>query len=139
MLFMVDTKKVNWEWSDWIVAEREKRGWSQAELARRAETTRQTINDYEGRRRHNPDEKVLISIANALGYPGEHLLQIMGTLPAKKNEQSEEVKQILHELEGVSREERLEFLSYIRWRNNKLHRSQGRPSYRSTLRLKAGP
>jgi transcriptional regulator with XRE-family HTH domain len=71
----------NFAWVDWIISEREKRVWSQADLARKADIKRQTINGYEGRRRTNPDEKVLVKISQAFGYHPEHLPRMAGLLP----------------------------------------------------------
>lgn len=68
-------------WVEWIIAEREKHDWSQADLARKAGIKRQTINGYESRRRTNPDEKVLVKISQALGYHPEFLPRLAGLLP----------------------------------------------------------
>lgn len=121
MYAMTDTKKDSFAWVEWIISEREKQGLSQAELARKAGLTRQTINDYESHRRANPDTKVLVKISKALGYPPEHLQRIVGILPPDKST-SDEIKQIIHEVEDLSKEEQQEFLSYIRWRNNQRKR-----------------
>ena len=55
--------------------------WSQSELARRAGVTRQTINDYESMRRLEPDQKILVKISQALGFPPDHLPRLVGNLP----------------------------------------------------------
>jgi Predicted transcriptional regulators len=46
----MDTKN-DFAWVEWIVEEREKREWNQSTLARKVGITRQTVNDYESRRR----------------------------------------------------------------------------------------
>ena len=65
-------------WVEWLIREREKRGWSQAELARRVGTSRQVIHDYENRKRTNPDPSIVGNIAEAFGHSREFGLQILG-------------------------------------------------------------
>jgi transcriptional regulator with XRE-family HTH domain len=68
-------------WVDWIVAERKKKGWSQATLALHSDLSRTAISDYEKRKRVHPDVDALSKIANALGYPPEQVLRIANKLP----------------------------------------------------------
>jgi transcriptional regulator with XRE-family HTH domain len=70
-------------WVDWMIEEREKRGWNQADLARKAKLTRTTISDYEKRIRPNPDIRALTRISEALGYPGDVLPRVAGLLPGE--------------------------------------------------------
>ena len=87
MYAMADKLKApdKWAWVEWMVAEREKREWSQSDLARKADITRQTVNDYESRRRANPDEQILMRISTALGYPPVYLPRLAGIYPAEPN------------------------------------------------------
>jgi transcriptional regulator with XRE-family HTH domain len=64
-----------------MIEEREKKGWNQADLARKAKLTRTTISDYEKRIRPNPDIRALTRISEALGYPGDMLPRVAGLLP----------------------------------------------------------
>ena len=74
------------DWTKWIANERKRQGWSQAELARRADTTRATINDYERGRRSDPDPTTLASISLALGFDAEHLPVLAGQWPDRRKE-----------------------------------------------------
>jgi len=114
----MDTKRTdNFAWVDWLRAEREKREWSQSDLARKVGITRQTVNDYESRRRTNPDEKILVRISVVLGYPPEHLPRLAGLLPPAIHI-DEDMEQIMHEVEKLTKEDQREVLAYIRMRRN---------------------
>jgi transcriptional regulator with XRE-family HTH domain len=67
MQAMTDKLQDKFAWVDWIVRERGKRGWSQADLAARADLTRTAISDYEKRERANPDAAALVKISLAFG------------------------------------------------------------------------
>jgi transcriptional regulator with XRE-family HTH domain len=112
----MDTKD-NFAWVEWIVAEREKREWSQSDLARKVGVTRQTINDYESRRRTNPDEKILVKISQTFGYPPEFLSRLAGQLPPAL-EMSEEMEQIMREVEKLPKDDQQEVLAFIRMKRN---------------------
>lgn len=70
-------------WVDWMIKKREAKGWSQTDLAAKVGTTRQTINDYEKRRRKNPDEAILSKISEVFGEADDYLPRLAGLLPAK--------------------------------------------------------
>ncbi len=94
MYALIDIMKVDtFAWVEWMIAERQRREWSQADLARKADVTRQTINDYESRRRANPDPRILSRISEVLGFPPEHLPRMAGLLPPSV-EMNPEIKQI---------------------------------------------
>jgi len=88
-------------WVDWMIAEREKKEWSQADLARKAGVTRQTINDYESHRRANPDEKILVKISKVFGYHPEFLPRLAGLLPPE-DEHDAWVEKTTHKLNQLS-------------------------------------
>ena len=119
MYVMADKMKSpdKWAWVEWIVQERGKKEWSQADLARKAEITRQTVNDYESRRRANPDEQILMRISRALGYPPVHLPRIAGIYPAEP-EIDESTEQIIHESEDLENQDKQEVLAFIRMIKN---------------------
>lgn len=81
MSVIMDTRSEVFAWVDWMVQEREKKGWSQADLARKAQLTRTTISDYEKRIRPHPDVRALTRISEALGYPGDLLPRIARLIP----------------------------------------------------------
>lgn len=104
-------------WAEWIVREREKHGWTQAELARRANTSRQTINGYESRRRTDPDETILVNISRALGYGALHLPRLAGLIPpdAETDQETEDIKEAIGDF---SKNEKRELLAYINFLKN---------------------
>ena len=115
---MPDTKqRDHFAWVEWIIDEREKREWSQADLARKVGVTRQTINDYESRRRANPDERILVKISTVFGYPPEYLSRLAGQLPPAL-EIDEDMEQIMRELEKLTKTEQQEVLAFIRMKRN---------------------
>ena len=60
---------------DVIRANREQRGWSQSELARRSGLTQGHINQIEAGKRLNPSVEVLQRVAQAFGVGVDSLLQ----------------------------------------------------------------
>lgn len=66
---------------EWLRAERERRGWSQAQIAEQAETSIPTISRVETGER-NPSRKLATKIATALGAdPREALEALMSDTP----------------------------------------------------------
>ncbi len=63
---------------DWVKAERKRRGWSQAELARRSELTQQAIYLLESHQRPNPGAQTLAKLARAFEVGVDELLQTAG-------------------------------------------------------------
>lgn len=118
MYAMADIKKTdNWTWVEWLIAEREKKGWSQAELGRRASVTRQTINDYESRRRPHPDEQILMRISKALEHPPIHLPRLAGLYP-ESPDVDEDTEKIIYESEDLTHQEKEEVLAFIHMKKN---------------------
>lgn len=118
MSVMTDNKKSdNWYWVEWLIAERQGKGWTQAELGRRAGTTRQTVNDYESRRRPKPDETILMNISKALDYPPVYLPRLAGLYPAAPNLDEDDEK-IVYETQDLTHLEKEEVLAFIRMKKN---------------------
>lgn len=115
MYAIMDTKKDQFAWVDWMIAERQKYGWSQSDLARRAKATRQTINDYEMRRRVEPDEKILARISIALSYPPDHLPRLANLLPPEPLE-TKLTRQITHLTNQLPTQEQEDILEFIKFR-----------------------
>lgn len=104
--------------SRWLLSELEGRNWSQSDLARRAKVSNAAISDVLSGRR-NIGSNLAYAIALAMNVPVEVVYREAGLLPPRRaNDLSNEVEQIIHEAEGMTREEQLELLSYIRWRTN---------------------
>lgn len=109
------------EFVGWLLAELQAREWSQADLSRAAKVSNAAISDVLSGRR-NVGRELATKIARGLKLPTEMVFQKAGFLPAVQDH-SEEIRQIIHEAEAMSREEQLELLSYIRWRNNRRRQS----------------
>lgn len=101
MSVIVNIMSEPFAWVDWMIAERQKNGWSQADLARKSHLTRTTISDYEKRIRPNPDIRALTQISEALGYPGDALPRVAGLLPDEPD-YDEWVEKTAHKLSKLS-------------------------------------
>jgi transcriptional regulator with XRE-family HTH domain len=113
MAFGMDTDKA---FLKWLQAQLDERGMIPADLARRGDIGRGTLSDlFSGRRSAGVD--VLIKIADGLDLPRELVLREGGVL-RKGTNRSDEMDQLIHELEKLPPEDQKEFLSYIRWKNN---------------------
>lgn len=91
---------MNSTFTEWLSSEMELRGWSQAELARRANTSRSAINGLlSGSRGPGPD--LARSIAHALKLPDETVFRAAGLLPPVSDDEAkfEDWKYLL---EGLS-------------------------------------
>ena len=117
MLATMNTKTDKFYWVDWMIAEREKREMTQADLARASGLTRSAISDYENRQRANPDIKALASVSIALGYPAEHLKRMAGLLP-QEQDIDDEVEQLVTEASKLNDRDREEVLAFIRMKQN---------------------
>jgi transcriptional regulator with XRE-family HTH domain len=68
------------KFSTWLLQKIEERGWSQAELARRAGLGNATVNRFITET-HNPGSDACLAIARALKVPPEEVFRIAGILP----------------------------------------------------------
>lgn len=72
------------EFGQWLSGEMKKRGWSQADLAKKADVSRATISRViSGTRNVGPD--LCLSLAIALKVPAEEIFRIAGILPPEPN------------------------------------------------------
>ena len=103
--------------ADWLQQVLDERDMSQTDLANAAGVGTGSISDViSGRRKVGKD--LATKIARGLRLPPEIVFQKAGILPAS-HPHSEEVEQIIHEAEEMTRDEQLELLSYIRWWTNR--------------------
>lgn len=114
MSAMTDTD--SFAWVEWLIAEREAKGMTQADLARAANLTRTAISDYENRQRANPQTEALVKISVALGYPPEYLPRLAGILPPEP-EADPVLDQISHLYSTLryeqSKQQAIEFLRFL--------------------------
>jgi len=96
----------------WLTEELAARGWKQADLAREAGISTTAVSAiFSGR--HNTGTAVAIKIANAFECPAETVFRAAGILPPSK-ETDEVVHRIIHDMEGLSLEDRELVSAYIR-------------------------
>ena len=70
----------------WVKAERERRGWSQSELARRAGLAQSYISRMEVNARTKPSLKVVEQLAHAFEIRPDQLMQAVGTISSAPSE-----------------------------------------------------
>lgn len=103
------------KFSDWLLKQMESRGWTQAELARRAKIHRQVVSGYINVKVSKPDEEILSKIALGLGLPDSAVFQAAGIM---KNEtpETKTIKEIKYLIEGLPEEDQTDVIEYIRHR-----------------------
>lgn len=102
--------------SEWLLVVLEERDWSQAKLARVAKISPASISDIiSGRRKVGKD--LATAIAEALKLPTEQVFRAAGILPPNKKV-DEDIEQIVHEVEQLSKQDQAEVLAFIRMLNN---------------------
>ena len=107
---------MNISFAEWLSDQLEERGWSQAELARRANTSRSSINGLITGSR-NPGPELTSAIANALRLPESIVFKMAGIL-SPTTDIDELKEQILMETADMSPEEQQEILAYIRMKKD---------------------
>lgn len=71
---------MNTEFTNWLVEELQKRGWTQSEFARRAGITAPTVSRVLSGD-NNPGEEFARGVGRAFGMPVESVLRLVGKLP----------------------------------------------------------
>jgi transcriptional regulator with XRE-family HTH domain len=100
----------------WLTLERENREWSQSDLSRHANISRQVISDYENRKRKYYDEAILKKIAHAFKLPPEAVFRAAGILPQQTPE-NEIVEQINHLAKELPADEQQGILEFVKLRH----------------------
>lgn len=98
----------------WLNQELEQRGWSQAELARRADVSRPLVTrTLSGDMPASAD--FCIKVAQALGEAPEKILRLAGILPASADDDPTlaELQDIVKNLPPSQRKEALRYLRYL--------------------------
>lgn len=70
------------EFGTWVRQEREKKNWSQSDLARESGLYRSIINNIETGK-SNSAPATLTALANAFGYPPKFLFELVDLLPVE--------------------------------------------------------
>lgn len=89
---------------------------NQADLARTSGLGNGSISDVISGRRKAGREFVT-AVARGFDLPVDAVFQEAGFLP-KEKKHDREVEQIMTLVDGMTKEEQKELLSYIRWKNN---------------------
>ena len=97
----------------WLEEELEKRGWSQADLARNSGVSRASISNIVTSYR-TPGPDVCSSIAKAFHIPAEEVFRRAGLLPPKPQETSAS-KEALTLFEALSDDEKTHIIEYMRF------------------------
>lgn len=102
--------------SEWLIAEMDRRGWSQSDLARAAGLNRQVISGYINQKRMKPDEEIVSALARALGYPPETVFRAAGLLPpvAPPDEKRERLFYMFDELTQDQQDQLLAFADFLK-------------------------
>ena len=110
------TVNENIYFSDWLQGELEKRGWSQAELARRSNLSRSGVNLLITGR-NQPRAETCLALARGLGLAPETVLKAADLLPeGEAPDQDPTLEELVDLARRMSTEEREELLSYALWR-----------------------
>lgn len=88
---------------------------SQSELARRARVSKGVISRYINNQAKQPDEKILIKIAKALGIPPKEILEISGIIEKEKdsNPTLEEINYLVSTLHPDQQEQVKKFIRFL--------------------------
>lgn len=108
---------MNTDFPSWLLQELEKRGWLQAELARRASLSRQAISDYINGKRRNYNSGALVSIAKAFDLPPGVVFRAAGIMPPdlEQDEALERIDYLYDSLKNPANKRRaLEFFEYLK-------------------------
>ncbi|NPV77927.1 MAG: helix-turn-helix transcriptional regulator [Anaerolineae bacterium] len=127
---------MNNDFGYWLQQEREKRGLTQAKLAKLANLNRAVINKIENNQ-SKPTVETLQSIANALNLPDEVVFRAAGFLRTPADTEYQE--EFFHLLSQLSPQERQEILELLRFkterRSTTIKKSRTTPA-RSVLKEK---
>lgn len=131
-MFYVANKTV--DFSTWMIKERESRGWSQSELARRAHLNRAVINNIENGRAF-AGQKTISALAKAFGMDPATVFRAAGLLPPVSL-RNRLINEIVHQVEQLPEEDQEEVLEYVRMRarieEEREQRKKGRSKTAST-------
>lgn len=87
------------KFKDWLLEEMDRRGWSQADLARSADLNRSVINKLLNGH-SNPRPTTLEAIARACRIPVESVYRIAGLLP-ELPESDGYIEEVVHHLKQI--------------------------------------
>lgn len=121
--------------SEWLVKELNKSGWTQSELARKANVSRTAISDVISNK-HSAGSELCSAIARALNLPPETVFRAAGLLPPAPPD-TEYQEQILHLLRQLPPDEQKRYLELLQFeverQKSKIKKSREKPPARMLL------
>jgi len=108
------------EWLQEILISRK---WSQSDLSRAANISRQVVSDYINSKKLNPDERILIAIARALRIPPETVFRAAGLLPPLPLDQPPNLAEWIQIFMQADEGTREDMLEYAQFKADKARRS----------------
>ncbi len=105
---------VDYNFSEWLLNQLNSRGWTQAELARRAGVSRTAISDVISDK-HSAGFELCLAISRALNLPPETVFRAAGLLPPV-DEDTQYQEEFFHLLSQLSPQERQEILELLRFK-----------------------
>lgn len=108
----------------WVKTERERRGWSQTELAQRASIVQSYLSRLEGSDRTKPSPDVLQRLANAFGVTVNEMLQLE-EISEKTNDLASVVGEITDILRDLTPNERFAVLEHARALRDRRNSNRG--------------
>jgi transcriptional regulator with XRE-family HTH domain len=100
------------DFSNWLIEEMEKRGWSTSELARQARIAQSTISlNISGKRK--PGIDFCVGVARAFKIPPEVVLRKAGRIPDVEGIEAKLFEELRTYVENLSPEGREELLRYV--------------------------
>lgn len=103
------------KFADWLINQMQSRGWSQSDLARRANIHRQVVSGYINVKVAKPDEEILSKIAMGLGLPDSVVFQAAGIMKGDTPE-TQTIKEINYLVAGLPEDDKADVIAYIRHR-----------------------
>ena len=102
---------------NWLEQEINERGWSQAELARKATSSRTSINNIINGRR-DPGPEMCRAIANALNLPQEYIFKKAGLIDVDNGEEDtsptlEEANELMEQLPEEYQQQALALIRFL--------------------------
>lgn len=123
---------VDTNFSDWLLEEMNKRGWSQAELARASGLNRQSVSDYVNRRRTNPEPEALVALAQAFKISPVTIFRKAGLLPEGGEQASfEDWQHLLNQLMPEEQDEMRQIMEMKIERRQKADKSARAENFKS--------
>ena len=102
----------------WLDTQLRERGMTQAELARKMETSTGAVSSWIHGKRH-PTPASCRGIAGILRLPVDEVLEAAGHRPPNSGEVPPDVREVATLMEGLPDQHRAEIVAFARWRRER--------------------